>query len=410
MRARPRTSRPAPSAAREPGGVRAPGRTEPGTRKGVPAVPERSLLRAGLVGGEWRGVWNYQKRPVTRGGAGRPPRKERRAVGGLGLFRAVRWATRRGVWKARVVRERRSGVSGYGVGQRAKVSLLVGEHLLFCHGGVWGTRPAVAGGGGGGGSGGLLHDRPGQVGKDSFGNDYIENLKQNDISTEFTYQTQDAATGTASIIVNNEGQNIIIIVAGANLLLNTEDVREAAKAISRAKVMICQLEVTPETSLEALTMAHSNGVKTLFNPAPAIADLDPRFYALSDVFCCNETEAEILTGLTVSSPADAGKAAQVLLERGCQVVIITLGAEGCVMLSQTEPVPKHIPTEKVKAVDTTGAGDSFVGALAFYLAYYPNLSLEEMLKRANFIAAVSVQAAGTQSSYPYKKDLPLDLF
>uniref|UniRef100_A0ABI7X0N9 Ribokinase n=1 Tax=Felis catus TaxID=9685 RepID=A0ABI7X0N9_FELCA len=192
-----------------------------------------------------------------------------------------------------------------------------------------------------------------KVGKDSFGNDYIENLKQNDISTEFTYQTQDAATGTASIIVNNEGQNIIIIVAGANLLLNTEDLREAAKAISRAKVMICQLEVTPETSLEALTMAHSNGVKTLFNPAPAIADLDPRFYALSDVFCCNETEAEILTGLTVSSPADAGKAAQVLLERGCQVVIITLGAEGCVMLSQTEPVPKHIPTEKVKAVDTT---------------------------------------------------------
>jgi len=151
-------------------------------------------------------------------------------------------------------------------------------------------------------------------------------------------------------------------------------------------------------------------LKTLFNPAPAIADLDPRFYRLSDVFCCNETEAEILTGLAVGSPADAGKAAQVLMERGCHVVIVTLGAEGCVMLSQTEAVPKHIPTEKVKAVDTTGAGDSFVGALAFYLAYYPSLSLEEMLKRSNFIAAVSVQAAGTQSSYPYKKDLPLDLF
>ncbi|XP_027479944.1 ribokinase isoform X5 [Zalophus californianus] len=192
-----------------------------------------------------------------------------------------------------------------------------------------------------------------KVGKDSFGKDYIENLKQNDISTEFTYQTQDAATGTASIIVNNEGQNIIVIVAGANLLLNTEDLREAARTISRAKVMICQLEITPETSLEALTMAHSNGVKTLFNPAPAVADLDPRFYTLSDVFCCNETEAEILTGLAVGSPADAGQAAQVLVERGCHVVIVTLGAEGCVMLSQTEPVPKHIPTEKVKAVDTT---------------------------------------------------------
>ncbi|XP_023566870.1 ribokinase isoform X3 [Octodon degus] len=249
-----------------------------------------------------------------------------------------------------------------------------------------------------------------QVGKDSFGNDYIENLRQNDISTEFTYQTKDAATGAASIIVNNEGHNIIVIVAGANLLLNTEDLKEAARVISRAKVMICQLEITPATSLEALTMAHNSGVKTLFNPAPAIADLDPQFYALSNVFCCNESEAEILTSLAVSNPAEAGKAALVLLARGCQVVIITLGAEGCVMVSQTEPVPKHIPTEKVKAVDTTGAGDSFVGALAFYLAYYPNLSLEEMLKRSNFIAAVSVQTTGTQSSYPYKKDLPLSLF
>ncbi|XP_051026918.1 ribokinase isoform X1 [Acomys russatus] len=249
-----------------------------------------------------------------------------------------------------------------------------------------------------------------KVGKDSFGNDYIENLKQNHISTEFTYQTGDAATGTASIIVNSEGQNIIVIVAGANLLLNTEDLKEAASVISRAKVMICQLEVSPATSLEALTMARSSGVKTLFNPAPAIADLDPRFYTLSSVFCCNESEAEILTGLAVNNPTEAGKAASALLERGCQVVVITLGASGCVALSQEEPVPKHIPTEAVKAVDTTGAGDSFVGALAFYLAYYPNLPLEEMLKRSNFIAAVSVQATGTQSSYPYKKDLPLALF
>ncbi|XP_008853828.2 ribokinase, partial [Nannospalax galili] len=94
-------------------------------------------------------------------------------------------------------------------------------------------------------------------------------------------------------------------------------------------------------------------VKTLFNPAPAVADLDPQFYTLSSVFCCNESEAEILTGLMVGSPAEAGKAALVLLERGCQVVVITLGAAGCVTLSQVESVPKHIPTEAVKAVDTT---------------------------------------------------------
>ncbi|XP_036605337.1 ribokinase isoform X2 [Trichosurus vulpecula] len=250
-----------------------------------------------------------------------------------------------------------------------------------------------------------------EVGKDSFGSDYIENLKQNAISTEFMYQTKDASTGAASIIVNNEGQNIIVIVAGANLLLNSDDLRKAADIISRARVIICQLEISPATSLEALTMARKSGVKTLFNPAPATADLDAQFYTVSDIFCCNETEAEILTELTISNPAAAGKAGSMLIERGCKIVIITLGAEGCVFVSAEEPGPKHIPTQKVlKPVDTTGAGDSFVGALAFYLAYYPNLPMEEMIKRANFVASVSVQSSGTQTSFPYKKDLPLNLF
>ncbi|XP_019826054.2 ribokinase isoform X2 [Bos indicus] len=331
----------------------------------------------------------------------------------MGLFRAPKWATHPGVRKARVVRERGSGVSGYGVGQRLKGSVQVGHCRLGAMaasgdpGRQWQEEEAETaavvvvgscmtdlvsltsrlpktgetihghkffiGFGGKGANQCVQAARLGaktsmvcKVGKDSFGNDYIENLKQNDISTEFTYQTKDAATGAASIIVDNEGQNIIVIVAGANLLLNTEDLREAASAISRAKVMICQLEVTPATSLEALRIAHSNGVKTLFNPAPAIADLDPEFYTLSDVFCCNESEAEILTGLEVCSPTDAGRAALVLLERGCQVVIITLGAEGCVMLSQTEPVPKHIPTEKVKAVDTTAQLFFFFLPLTLY--------------------------------------------
>ncbi|XP_038607428.1 ribokinase [Tachyglossus aculeatus] len=250
-----------------------------------------------------------------------------------------------------------------------------------------------------------------KVGKDSFGNDYIENFKRNGISTEFVHQTKDASTGAASILVDNEGQNVIVIVAGANMLLNFEDLKKATGIISKAKVMICQLEIAPITSLEALKMARASGVKTLFNPAPAIADLDPQFYTLSDVFCCNETETEILTGLQVGSPTDAGKAGAVLLERGCKVVIITMGAEGCVLVSEEDPVPKHIPTEKVvKPVDTTGAGDSFVGALAFYLAHHPDLSVEEMVRRSNFIASVSVRSSGTQSSYPFKKDLPGNLF
>nr|XP_032603354.2 ribokinase isoform X1 [Taeniopygia guttata] len=262
----------------------------------------------------------------------------------------------------------------------------------------------------GGGGGGILYDRPGQVGSDSFGNDYVDNLKKNGISTAFVGQTTDAATGTASIIVNSEGQNVIVIVPGANLLLNFEDLKRASDVICKAKVVVCQLEITPAVSLEALKMARASGVKTLFNPAPALADLDPQFYTYSDIFCCNETEAEILTGIPVGNLEDAEKVGRMLLERGCKLVIVTLGAEGCMMISGDEPIPKHVPAGKVRAVDTTGAGDSFVGALAFYLAYYPTLSMEEMIRKSNCVASVSVQALGTQSSYPYRKDLPQDLF
>ncbi|XP_009984521.1 PREDICTED: ribokinase, partial [Tauraco erythrolophus] len=192
-----------------------------------------------------------------------------------------------------------------------------------------------------------------KVGKDSFGNDYIQNLKKNGISTAFVGQTTDAATGTASIIVNSEGQNVIVIVPGANLLLNFEDLKRASDVICKAKVVVCQLEITPAVSLEALKMARASGVKTLFNPAPALADLDPQFYTHSDIFCCNETEAEILTGIPVGNLEDAEKVGRMLLERGCQLVIVTLGAEGCVMISVEEPIPKHVPAGKVRAVDTT---------------------------------------------------------
>ncbi|XP_030051747.1 ribokinase isoform X2 [Microcaecilia unicolor] len=192
-----------------------------------------------------------------------------------------------------------------------------------------------------------------KVGKDSFGNDYVENFIKNSVSTAFVGQAGDAATGVASIMVNNEGQNAIIIVAGANLLLDSEDLKKAAGTISRAKVMVCQLEITPAVSLEALKIAHTYGVKTIFNPAPAIPDLDPQFYIYSDVFCCNESEAEILTGFPVRCPEDAGKAGSILIKRDCKLVIVTLGAEGCVVLSAEDTTPKHIPTRKVKAVDTT---------------------------------------------------------
>lgn len=249
-----------------------------------------------------------------------------------------------------------------------------------------------------------------KVGRDVFGNDYIQNFKNNGISTAYVEQTEKAATGAASIIVNDTGENAIVIVAGANLLLGQEELQRAQSAIINAKVLVCQLEISPDASLQALKMARENHVKTIFNPAPAIAYLDSDFYKASDVFCCNESEAEMLTGLSVTSVEDASQVGLELLNKGCASVIVTLGSQGCVVCQATNKTPKHIPTIEVPAADTTGAGDSFIGALAFYMAHYPTMPMEEMARRANLVAAVSVQTVGTQTSFPFRKDLPTELF
>uniref|UniRef100_A0A3Q3VU69 Ribokinase n=1 Tax=Mola mola TaxID=94237 RepID=A0A3Q3VU69_MOLML len=249
-----------------------------------------------------------------------------------------------------------------------------------------------------------------KVGKDFFGDNYIQNFKDNGVHTDFVGQTSDAATGVASITVNDAGENAIVIVAGANMLLSNEELQTALPAISHAKVMVCQLEINPQTSLQALQMAQESKVKTIFNPAPAIPDLDAGFYKASDVFCCNETEAELLTGSSVTNVEEACGAAQELLKRGCGAVIITLGPQGCVVLKEQKSTSDHVPTTAVTAVDTTGAGDSFIGALAFYMAHYPTMPLEEMARRANQVAVVSVQAFGTQTSYPFRASLPDELF
>uniref|UniRef100_A0A3Q2XQW5 Ribokinase n=1 Tax=Hippocampus comes TaxID=109280 RepID=A0A3Q2XQW5_HIPCM len=226
----------------------------------------------------------------------------------------------------------------------------------------------------------------------------------------FVGQTSEAATGVASIIVNDAGENAIVIVAGANMMLNKEELQDALAAITSAKVLVCQLEISPQMSLRALRMAQENKVTTIFNPAPAIPDLDPDFYRLSDVFCCNESEAELLTGSSVNNVEEARCASRELLRRGCGAVIITLGAQGCVVLEAPESTSKHVPTTPVSAVDTTGAGDSFIGALAYYVAHYPAMRLEEVARRAGQVAAVSVQSMGAQSSYPHKRDLGAELF
>lgn len=241
-----------------------------------------------------------------------------------------------------------------------------------------------------------------KLGEDIFGRDTLKNFEAQGIDSGAIFFTKDASSGVAAISVDSDGRNTIIIVAGANNLLSPEDIETARTIIESAQVLICQLEIPLETTLAALQIARRAGVFTIFNPAPARPDLPNEVYELSDLFCPNETETELLTGLKIDALDEAEKAARVLLQHGCGKVLLTLGERGSLLVSPEETL--HVETKKVKAVDTTGAGDSYVGSLAFFIAQ--GRPLQEAMKKASQIAAISVQSVGTQTSFPTAEELP----
>jgi ribokinase len=244
-----------------------------------------------------------------------------------------------------------------------------------------------------------------KLGQDVFGENTLKNFKSWGVNTQHVHFTDQAFSGVAPIAVDTAGHNSIIIVTGANDLLTGAEVEAARPAIAASSVLVCQLEIPLDISLAALRIARQEGVKTIFNPAPALSEIPQEFYHLSDIFCPNETETELLTGRSVESQEEAAKAAKVLIERGAASVILTLGERGSLLV--TGEATEHVPVEPVKALDTTGAGDAFVGSLAFFLA--AGKSLSDSIKRANGIAAVSVQSSGTQTSFPEAGDLPSEL-
>ena len=244
-----------------------------------------------------------------------------------------------------------------------------------------------------------------KLGQDVFGENTLKNFKSWGVNTQHVHFTDQAFSGVAPIAVDPEGHNSIIIVTGANDLLTGAEVEAARSAIASSSILICQLEIPLDISLAALRIAHEEGVKTIFNPAPALSEIPAEIYHLSDIFCPNETETELLTGMSVDSVEEAEIAAKVLIDRGAASVILTLGKRGSLLVTGT--TIEHVPVEPVKALDTTGAGDAFVGSLAFFLA--AGKSLSDSIECANRIAAISVQSSGTQTSFPEAKDLPTEL-
>lgn len=244
-----------------------------------------------------------------------------------------------------------------------------------------------------------------KLGQDIFGENTLKNFQSWGIDTRHVLFTDRAFSGVAPIAVDPDGHNAIIIVTGANDLLTPEEIEAARPVIATAQILVCQLEIPVETTLAALRVARQEGVTAIFNPAPARPSLPDELYQLSGIFCPNESETELLTDLPVGSVEEAETAARVLLERGAGMVILTLGERGSLLVNAKESV--HVPAKPVKALDTTGAGDAFVGSLAYFLA--AGKPLAEAMRRANYIAAISVQASGTQTSFPVAAELSPDL-
>jgi ribokinase len=239
-----------------------------------------------------------------------------------------------------------------------------------------------------------------RVGHDVFGEQTVRNYQEHGIDTAHVLRDAGRPTGVASIVVDDAAQNCILIVAGANEALSPADVGAAASAIASAGALLCQLEVPAETTHEALRLARAAGVRTILNPAPA-APLPDTLLELADLCIPNETEVELLTGLRVTTPAEAETAARALRERGPKAVVVTLGERG-VLWVDGDGV-EHLPAVPVRAVDASGAGDAFIGSLAVFLV--EGLPPREAIRRANVAAALAVTRPGTQASFPTRAEV-----
>ena len=233
-----------------------------------------------------------------------------------------------------------------------------------------------------------------RVGDDLFGPATIRNFADRGIDTTHVKVTPGVSSGVAPIFVESSGQNRIWVVKGANDQLTPADVDAAADVIERADYVVLQLEVPLETVFHTLRFARAKGVRTILNPAPG-QPLDLEAAACADYVTPNETEAEALAGVPVTNMDEARVCAQKLLDRGLPRVVITLGANGCLLA--TSAGMQHVPPFAVTPVDTTGAGDAFTGSLACFLA--EGCVETEALSRANLYAALSTLAPGTQKSF-----------
>jgi ribokinase len=239
-----------------------------------------------------------------------------------------------------------------------------------------------------------------RVGQDVFGQMALDSLRAHRINTQHVVRDRTSPSGVALICVARNGQNSIAVAPGANSKLSTADLDKAKGVFRAASVLLLQLETPLKTVQAAARLAAQTGTRVILNPAPAQrlpANLLEGLYLLTP----NETEVQLLTGITADSTESADRAASRLLSRGVQNIIITMGARGALVAAKG--IRHFIPAYKVKAVDATGAGDIFNGALAVAVA--EGRTLLEAASFATAAAAISVTRVGAQASAPARMEI-----
>jgi ribokinase len=234
-----------------------------------------------------------------------------------------------------------------------------------------------------------------KVGDDMLGDGVLANFERQGVGAQHVERVAGQSTGTATILVDKSGDNFILIVKGANGDLNPDDVERAGEDLKGCDLILLQLEVPLETVYAAIAFGKRHGVKTVLNPAPAVRDLDLGKAREASFLMPNESELAILTSMPVGSEAEVPAAAQRLIGQGFEAAVVTLGARGA-LVAMSEGVRRVAPV-KVQAIDTTGAGDAFIGSFARYFA--AGLGLDAALAQATRYAADSVTKRGAQKSF-----------
>lgn len=243
-----------------------------------------------------------------------------------------------------------------------------------------------------------------KIGKDDNGKFLKEKLQNENIDTNFIFEDEVEATGMAIITINDKGDNSIVVVPGSNMRLTQQEIETTYSKLQESDILIAQFETNEDIIINAFKKAKELEKLTILNPAPA-KEIDDELLKVTDIIIPNETEAEALTGIKIETLEDAHKAGKVFLEKGVKNIIITLGSKGAAVIG--EDFCELVDAYKVNAVDTTAAGDSFIGGLSSKLEC-SNLTKDNLIKAVNFgnrVSSIAVQRAGAQPSIPYLKEV-----